>query len=77
MNEDKLKDWMRRSIKRHGSQRGFSAAHGVNKSIVSLILSGDRSPSEEFAGQLGFAKVVSYRQIPKPSLPKPTSTEKE
>lgn len=55
---------LRAAIEESGSQSRFAAKHGFSKQYVSLVLSGDRTPSERLLAVLGIRRVleVSYER---------------
>lgn len=60
------------------SHRKWAGKHGLSQQYVSMVINGEREPGPSILNAVGLERVVSYRRpIPKQSLPKPTSTEKE
>ncbi len=66
MTLDQFKAWVARGIDKAGGQTKFAEKHGVDQSILSLVMTGKREPSEAFVKALGWRKIITYSKEAKP-----------
>lgn len=60
MSIDKFRSWLARGIAKEGGQHKFAEKHNVSQAVVSLVVTGVREPSKDFAQALGWKKEVVY-----------------
>lgn len=60
MKLDQFKKWIARGVAKEGGQIKFADKHNIDRAVMSLVLSGKRDPSKEFAKALGWRKETIY-----------------
>lgn len=60
MQLEQFKEWISKAIAKEGGQIKFADKHGIDRAVMSLVMSGKREPSKEFAAALGWRKNVTY-----------------
>jgi hypothetical protein len=53
---------IRRACDKAGGQNAWAEAHGLQKSMVSRVLSGERGVSDAILAAVGWERVVTYRK---------------
>lgn len=56
---------IRRACDKAGGQNAWAEAHGLQKSMVSRVLSGERGVSDAILAAVGWERVTTYRRVPK------------
>lgn len=63
ITEQQVRGLLRRAIEEAGSQSAFARKHGIPKSYVSMMASGQRPMTEGLLAILGVRRVVETRTV--------------
>lgn len=63
-SHQKVIDLLRDEVKKAGNQKNFAEKHGICKSTLSLVISGQMEPSATFCKIVGYKKIRETRYIP-------------
>jgi len=65
VNEDQVRDLLKRACEEAGSQKAFADKHGLSGAYISDVLQGRRDLGKSILDALGIVAVTTYRRIRK------------